>query len=40
VLPAIQPLPGNVTLTEDPERQQGRGYYERGRSSSTSTTWS
>jgi hypothetical protein len=30
VLPAIQPLPGNVTLTEDPDRQHGRGYYERG----------
>ena len=32
VLPAIQPLPGDVTLTEDPDRQQGRGYYERGAS--------
>jgi hypothetical protein len=30
VLPAIQPLPGDVTLTEDPDRQHGRGYYERG----------
>jgi hypothetical protein len=30
VLPALQPLPGNVALTEDPDRQHGRGYYERG----------
>ena len=30
VLPAIEPLPGNVTLTEEPDRQHGRGYYERG----------
>jgi hypothetical protein len=29
VLPAPQPLPANVTLTEDPDRQHGRGYYER-----------
>jgi hypothetical protein len=30
VLPAIEPLPGNVTIEEDPDRQHGRGYYERG----------
>ena len=30
VLPAIQPLPGNLTVTEDPDRRHGRGYYERG----------
>jgi hypothetical protein len=30
VLPAIQPLPANVTVTDDPDRQHGRGYYERG----------
>jgi len=30
VLPAIEPLPANVTLTEDADRQHGRGYYRRG----------
>jgi hypothetical protein len=30
VLPAIEPLPGNVTIEEDPGRQHGRGYYQRG----------
>ena len=30
VLPAIEPLPGNVTIEEDPDREHGRGYYERG----------
>jgi hypothetical protein len=30
VLPAIEPLPGNVTIEEDPDRQHGRGYYQRG----------
>lgn len=30
VLPAIEPLPGNVTVTEHPDRQHGRGYYQRG----------
>jgi hypothetical protein len=30
VLPAIRPLPDTVTLAEDPDRQHGRGYYERG----------
>ena len=30
VLPAIEPLPGNVTIDEDPDRQHGRGYYQRG----------
>jgi len=30
VLPAIEPLPGNVAIEEDPDRQHGRGYYERG----------
>jgi hypothetical protein len=30
VLPGVEPLPGNVTLTEDPDRQHARGYYERG----------
>jgi hypothetical protein len=29
VLPAVQPLPENVTQKEDPDRQHGRGYYER-----------
>jgi hypothetical protein len=28
VLPAIQPLSASVTLSEDPDRQHGRGYYE------------
>lgn len=30
VLPALQPLPGTVALSEDPDRQHARGYYERG----------
>lgn len=31
VLPALEPaLPGNVSIDEDPGRQHGRGYYERG----------
>jgi hypothetical protein len=30
VLPALDPLPANVTVTEDPERERARGYYERG----------
>lgn len=30
VLPVLEPLPGNVTIDEDPDRQHGRGYYERG----------
>jgi hypothetical protein len=31
VLPALEPaLPGNVTIKEEPDRQHGRGYYERG----------
>jgi hypothetical protein len=29
VLPAIEPLPANVIVKEDPDRQHGRGYYER-----------
>ena len=29
VLPAIQPLPASVTLIEDPDREHGRGYYQR-----------
>jgi hypothetical protein len=27
VLPALNPLPGNVELVEDPRRERGRGYY-------------
>jgi hypothetical protein len=30
VLPALAPLPGPVTVAEDPGRQRARGYYERG----------
>ena len=30
VLPSLDPLPGNVTIEEDPDRQHGRGYYQRG----------
>lgn len=30
VLPALRPLPGNIALSEDPDRQHARGYYERG----------
>jgi hypothetical protein len=30
VLPALPPLPANLTVAEDPDRQHGRGYYERG----------
>jgi hypothetical protein len=30
VLPALGPLPGNVTVKEDPARERARGYYERG----------
>jgi len=30
VLPALEPLPANVTLGEDPARERARGYYERG----------
>lgn len=30
VLPGLAPLPGNVTIKEDPDRQHGRGYYQRG----------
>ena len=30
VLPALQPLPAGITVTEDKDRQHGRGYYERG----------
>jgi hypothetical protein len=30
VLPALHPLPDNVRLDEDPEREQARGYYCRG----------
>ncbi|HSZ40220.1 MAG TPA: hypothetical protein VK817_09700 [Trebonia sp.] len=30
VLPALKPLPGNVTVAEDPDRERARGYYERG----------
>jgi hypothetical protein len=27
VLPQLDPLPGNVTVSEDPDRTHGRGYY-------------
>lgn len=30
VLPALGPATGNVTIEEDPDRQHGRGYYQRG----------
>jgi hypothetical protein len=30
VLPALQPLPGGVTVEEDPGRERARGYYARG----------
>jgi hypothetical protein len=30
VLPGIRPLPGAVIVEEDPGREQGRGYYQRG----------
>ena len=30
VRPALEPLPGMVTLEEDPARERARGYYERG----------
>jgi hypothetical protein len=30
VLPALEPLPPGVTISEDPDRQHGRGYYQRG----------
>jgi hypothetical protein len=30
VLPALEPLPGNVAVVADPERERARGYYERG----------
>ena len=30
VRPALEPLPGTVTLEEDPARERARGYYERG----------
>ena len=30
VLPALEPLPPAITVSEDPDRQHGRGYYERG----------
>ncbi len=30
VRPALAPLPAEVTVEEDPERQRARGYYERG----------
>jgi hypothetical protein len=30
VLPALTPLPGGVTVEEDPARERARGYYERG----------
>ncbi|MGH3171940.1 MAG: hypothetical protein ACRDN0_39540 [Trebonia sp.] len=30
VLPALEPLPENVTVEEDPRRDRARGYYERG----------
>src|SRR6516165_5936863 len=30
VRPALEPLPGTVTLEEDPAREGARGYYERG----------
>jgi hypothetical protein len=30
VMPALSPLPANVTVDEDPARERARGYYERG----------
>jgi hypothetical protein len=30
VLPAVTPLPGGITIDEDPARERARGYYERG----------
>ncbi len=30
VRPALEPLPGGVTIDEDPARERARGYYERG----------
>lgn len=30
VLPALRPLPGAVTVVEDPHRRRALGYYERG----------
>ena len=30
VLPALEPLPRTVAIEEDPGRERGRGYYERG----------
>ncbi len=30
VLPALTPLPGLVSIDEDPVRERARGYYERG----------
>ena len=30
VLPAVTPLPGGITIDEDPARDRARGYYERG----------
>jgi hypothetical protein len=30
VVPALSPLPGNVTLGEEPDREHGRGYYAGG----------
>ncbi len=30
VLPALRPLPGQVSVDEDPMRERARGYYGRG----------
>ena len=30
VLPGLGPVPENTTIREDPDRQHGRGYYQRG----------
>jgi hypothetical protein len=30
VLPGLDPLPPTVTVTEDPDRERARGYYQRG----------